>query len=75
MRYASEAVLPFYILHHPVVVIAAFWVVQWQTGIAFKYVSITLASFAATFGIYEGLVKRFRVTRWIFGMRPRTRTS
>jgi len=33
LRYSNEAVLPFFVLHHPAIIIIAFYVVQWNMGI------------------------------------------
>ena len=35
-RYGQQAVVPFYLLHQPVIVAIAFYVVQWQTGVTVK---------------------------------------
>jgi len=70
LRYANEAVLPFYVLHQTVIISIGFYVVQWHTGIAQKYLMISTASLAAALAIYEVLVKRTNPTRFLFGMRP-----
>ncbi|GAI78399.1 unnamed protein product, partial [marine sediment metagenome] len=46
LKYSTEAVLPFYILHQPVILVIAFWVVQWQMPVITKYIIIVLLSFA-----------------------------
>lgn len=70
LRHANEAALPFYVIHHPFVVLAAFWVVQWDVGVAPKFVAVVLLALTATLASYELLVRRFRLTRVIFGLRP-----
>lgn len=67
--YAAYAVLPFYILHQPIVVAVAFVVVQWELPMAVKYVVIVTVSFALIIAVYDLLVRRTRVTRFLFGMR------
>ncbi len=67
--YASEAVLPFYILHQTIILIIGFFIVQWSTGIALKYLVIALTSFIAIMAIYELLIRRFNGLRFLFGMR------
>jgi peptidoglycan/LPS O-acetylase OafA/YrhL len=69
LGYANEAVLPFYILHQTVILIIGFFVVQWSIGIAPKYFIIALTSFVAIMAIYELLVRRINVLRFLFGMR------
>ncbi|MFC2030915.1 acyltransferase [Chloroflexota bacterium] len=69
LGYTAEASYPAYILHQTVIVIIGFYVVQWQVGIPAKYATILLLSLIATMLIYDLLVKRFNVTRFLFGMR------
>lgn len=69
-RHANEAVLPFYILHEPVIVAAAWVIVRWDAPILAKYLALVIVSSAITLGVYEALVRPFRVTRILFGMKP-----
>lgn len=69
LGYANEAVLPFYILHQTIILIVGFFVVQWSMGIAPKYLIISTSSFVAIMAIYELLVRRINVLRFLFGMR------
>jgi glucan biosynthesis protein C len=69
LSYLGEASYPFYILHQTVIVIFGFYVVQWQTGMPAKFLTILVASLVATALTYDVLVKRTNVTRFLFGMR------
>ncbi len=69
LAYANEAILPFYILHQTVIVIIGFYVIQWNMGIAPKYFIIATTSFISIMAIYELLVKRMDILRFLFGMR------
>jgi peptidoglycan/LPS O-acetylase OafA/YrhL len=73
--YANQAVLPFYLLHEPVIVALAWIIVRWHAPIGVKYPALVAASFTATLVIYELAVRRYRITRLLFGMRPRQRTA
>jgi glucan biosynthesis protein C len=68
VRYANQAVLPFYILHQPVIFAAGFFVVQWHLGIAGQYLCLSTISLAVTLALYELLIKRIRLMRAAFGM-------
>jgi acyltransferase-like protein len=70
LKYSSEAVMPFYVLHHPVIVVVGYFVIQWPANLWFKHGVITLAALAATVAIYEVAIRRFAPMRWFFGMRP-----
>jgi hypothetical protein len=74
-RYANEAVLPFYLLHEPVIVVAAWLIVRWHAPLPAKYAVLVIVSFATTLALYETLVRRFRVTRLLFGMKPPIKSS
>jgi len=69
--YANEAVLPFYILHQTVLLSIGYFVVRWQIPDVLKWAIIAVVSFAAILLIYEYLVRRWAVMRWLFGMKVR----
>ncbi|MBA2813525.1 acyltransferase [Streptomyces sp. KM273126] len=70
LAYFAVAALPLYVLHQPVVVAFAYGVVGWSAPIVVKYVVIVTASLAVLLPVYEFAVRRTRVTRFLFGMRP-----
>ena len=70
LQYAAEAALPFYILHQTVIIIIGFQVVQWDMGIMAKFAFINLSSLVAIVAVYDVLVRRIGVLRFLFGMRP-----
>jgi surface polysaccharide O-acyltransferase-like enzyme len=69
LSYASEAVLPFYILHQTVIVTIGFYITQLNWDPALKYVTIAIISFIIIMAIYELLIKRLKALRFLFGMR------
>jgi glucan biosynthesis protein C len=69
-RYSNEAVLPFYVLHETVIVVVAYVVLTWRTGAGLQYCLIVLASLAATLLLYDLGVRRTRLTRFLFGLKP-----
>ncbi|WP_062353760.1 acyltransferase family protein [Herbidospora yilanensis] len=66
--YLTAAALFVYIVHQPVVVVAAYFVVQWQAPIIVKYAAIVAVSFAVTLAAYE-VVRRIPHLRELFGVR------
>ncbi|WP_455281934.1 acyltransferase family protein [[Eubacterium] cellulosolvens] len=72
LKYANEAVLPFYILHHTVILIIGSHIVWWNMGVAAKYLIISTISFAVILAIYGVIIRPFRVTRFLFGMKTET---
>ncbi|WP_433433738.1 acyltransferase family protein [Nonomuraea sp. CA-141351] len=69
--YLSSAVLPLYVLHQPIVVAVAYFVVGWKAPILVEYLVIVAISLVVTVVVYD-LVRRTRVTRFLFGMREPT---
>ncbi|MFE1263311.1 hypothetical protein ACFW5X_22610 [Streptomyces albogriseolus] len=69
----AVAALPLYVLHQPVVVAYAYGVVGWSAPAGVKYAVIVAASLATVVALYETVVRRWAVTRWLFGMRPAPR--
>jgi hypothetical protein len=73
LKYANEAVLPFYILHQTVLLGVGYFVVQWAIPDLLKWLIILVASFAIIMILYEFAVRRFNLMRFLFGMKPRRR--
>jgi peptidoglycan/LPS O-acetylase OafA/YrhL len=71
LQYGQEAVLPFFLLHQPVIMAIAFYVVQWETGIPVKLVTVVVGSFTVTMAIYELIIRRIGPLRVLFGMKAR----
>jgi len=69
LKYANEAVLPFYILHQTVVVTVGFFVVGWAIPDLLKFLFILSVSFLIVMGLYEFLVRRINLLRFLFGMK------
>jgi peptidoglycan/LPS O-acetylase OafA/YrhL len=70
LTYANEAVLPFYILHQTVILAVGYFVVQWAIPDLLKWLIVLLVSFLLIMLLYEFLVRRYNVMRFLFGMKP-----
>jgi peptidoglycan/LPS O-acetylase OafA/YrhL len=69
LQYANEAILPFYILHEPIIIIIAFFVLAWDIPTGIKFVFVTTTSLLITLAVYELLIRRIKPVRWLFGMK------
>jgi peptidoglycan/LPS O-acetylase OafA/YrhL len=69
LKYANEAVLPFYILHQTVILAIGYYIVRLHLPIAVKFFIIATGSFVAILGLYDVLVKRINMLRFLFGMK------
>lgn len=66
-----EVIVPFYVIHHPVVIAVAFSVVQWDMNLYAKALTVLVASFVLTMAIIEVAIRRFSWMRLLFGMPPK----
>lgn len=72
LKYANNALYPFYILHQTVIVVIGYFIIQMGWGIGTKYLVINIGTLVISLFIYE-IVRRTVVTRFIFGIKkPRT---
>lgn len=71
LKYTTEAVYPFYILHQTIIVITGYYVVQWQITLFIKLVTLVVICFTSLWVLYEFLVKRFTITRLLYGLKLR----
>jgi hypothetical protein len=72
--HGQEAVLPIYVIHQPIIIVIAYFVVQWDASLPVKLVVTIVSSFGVAFGLYEVLIRPFASMRAVFGMKPRRPT-
>jgi hypothetical protein len=75
LRYANEAVLPFYVLHQTVLLVVGYFVVRWNIPDLVKFLFIAAGSFGIIMGVYEYLIRRVNVLRILFGMKKAARVQ
>ena len=71
LAYANEGVLPFYILHQPVILLLGYFIIPLPISILTKYLIIAPLAFGTTLGLYEYGVRRVNPVRWLFGLKAR----
>jgi peptidoglycan/LPS O-acetylase OafA/YrhL len=75
LRYGGESIMPFFVLHQPVIIVIAYFVVQWAAGITLKLLAVVAGSLLVTLGLTELIIKRIDVLRRLFGMKIRRREA
>jgi glucans biosynthesis protein C len=69
LRYLLEIMLPFFVVHQPVVLAIAYVVVQWQASIPVKLLAVGVGAFMVSIGLVELVIKRIGWLRLLFGMK------
>ncbi|NJR32194.1 MAG: acyltransferase family protein [Chamaesiphon sp. CSU_1_12] len=69
LQYLSEASLPFYLLHQPIILLVGFSISDWQIGVLPKFIVLSLVSSIAIFLCYDLLVRRINLLRFCFGLK------
>lgn len=69
LSYLRDAAYPVYVLHMPVLTIVGFYVVQWDMPLIIKFLVIVGVTVVVTLLLYELVVRRTRVTRFLFGLK------
>lgn len=71
LRYTSEMVLPFYILHQPVILILGYFLVlPLSFATLIKYALLVITSLLTVVAVYEFLVRRSNLLRILLGLKP-----
>jgi peptidoglycan/LPS O-acetylase OafA/YrhL len=73
--YGNQTIMPFYLIHQPVIILIAYFVVQWQIGIPPKLLVVLIGSFLISLGLVELLIRPFKPMRRLFGMKSRGRSE
>ena len=71
LRQANELIYPFYILHQTVIVVLAYYIVQWDAGITLKSLSVLVLAFTLTAGLCYFLIRPTTWLRLAFGLKQR----
>lgn len=69
LQFSNQAIYPFYILHQTFIVIISYYIIQVQEDIINKYLFLTFVTFILSLGFYVFLIKPYKITRFLFGMK------
>ncbi len=69
LPYAIEMSYPFYILHQTVIIILAYHIVSWNMNLWIIFFALVSLSFFVTFVIYHFLIRKYRILRFLFGIK------
>ena len=75
LAYANRGIYPFYILHQTIIIMIGYYVIQVSESILSKFLFISTLSLILSVVIYDFLIRPFRITRFLFGVkeeRPKT---
>jgi hypothetical protein len=75
LKYRNEAVYPFYILHHTVLLVLGFYVVDLNLSILLKFLILVTGTFGITWLVYELIIRRFWLCRLLFGVKLEKQSS
>ncbi len=71
LRYLREASYPVYLVHHAVLVTIAVPLARWSAPLWLRFPLLVVLTFAATFAVYQLVVRPSDAMRFLFGLRPR----
>jgi surface polysaccharide O-acyltransferase-like enzyme len=69
LRYATEAVYPFYIFHQTITVALVFYLANWAVGVWPKLFVVAAGTFLGSWLLFE-FVRRIKPLRPLFGLKP-----
>jgi peptidoglycan/LPS O-acetylase OafA/YrhL len=71
LRYLKEAAFPIYVLHLPILTVVGVAVVRLDLPLLAKFLLIIVVALGLTLALFELVVRRFRATRVLFGLKSR----
>jgi hypothetical protein len=75
LQYGQEMIMPFFLVHQPVIITIAFFIVQWNINLWVKLLIVVLGSFVVSLGLYELVFKRIGPVQALFGMKARQKPT
>jgi glucan biosynthesis protein C len=70
LSYANEAVYPWYVLHQTLTIVAGYWLSQQALGPIVEPVLVVVATIGGCAVLHEFVIRRSRLLRPLFGMKP-----
>ncbi|WP_226678323.1 acyltransferase family protein [Mesobacillus jeotgali] len=71
LKYSSEASMPFYVLHQPVIILLGFFIYNLNWTVPVKLILLISAAFLIIMGLYEFIIRRVNVLRVLFGLKAK----
>lgn len=69
LKYTSEASMPFYVLHQPIIIILGFFIYNLEWAVPVKVVFFVPVAFTIIIILYHFIIRRFNLLRVMFGLR------
>jgi surface polysaccharide O-acyltransferase-like enzyme len=69
LSYGQQAIVPFFVVHQPVIIVIAYFVVQLNAALVPKLLIVVIGSFVVSLALYQLVIRRVGVLRVGFGMK------
>lgn len=71
LSHLNEAVLPIYVLHQPILLIAAYFIFPLHLPLAAEAATLAAITGCGSFAIYELAIRPWTIMRFLFGLKPK----
>ena len=75
LSHLNEAVLPIYVLHQPILLVAAYFIFSLHLPLAAEVATLAAITGFGSFAIYELAIRPWTVMRFLFGLKAKARSS
>jgi uncharacterized protein (DUF2147 family) len=75
LPYLAESAFPVYLLHQTAIVLVGYPLIQLPFGVAAKFFLLLASSVIVTLAVHHFIVRRFALTRFLFGMKTHSAPS
>jgi glucans biosynthesis protein C len=72
LSHLNKAVLPIYVLHQPILLVAAFWLFPLGLPVPIEVLLLAGVTGLGSLAIYEAAIRPFAVCRFLFGLKSKT---
>lgn len=69
LTYLNEAVLPIYVLHQPILLVTAFWLLPLRLPLTLESALLVAATGLGSLAVYEAAIRPFGPARRLFGLK------
>lgn len=69
LTYLTDAILPIYVVHQPIMLVAAYLIFPWSLPVFVEALLLVLITASGSLAAYEVLVRRWTIARFLFGLK------
>lgn len=75
LKYMTEAIFPWYILHQTLIILAGYWLTRHNLTVEAELLLVTMSTFGGCLLLHDAFIRRVNIVRPLFGLKRRMKLT